>query len=158
MEKLKAINEWDGGGLHSNTDPGANLPPDCGMLVQLKGTEYTQVAPATKAQMECSPKFIGSVTGPVVDAAKLDANRVSQVAQSFPTLRRHAELNKGGRRETGGRPCRFCCRRLEARRHLGHRLEPVFASGFRGLPSAFRIEGGRSWVQGNIRADRVLQC
>ena len=81
MGKLKAINEWDGGGLHSNTDPGANLPPDCGMLVQLKGTEYVQVAPSTKAQMECSPKFIGSVTGPVVDAAKLDANRVSLVAQ-----------------------------------------------------------------------------
>ena len=73
--------EWDGGGLHSNADPGANLPPDCGMLVQLKGTEYTQVAPSKKGQMECSPKFIGSVTGPVVDAAKLDANRISQVAK-----------------------------------------------------------------------------
>lgn len=78
LSKLKAINEWDGGGLHANADPGANLPPDCGMLLQLKGTEYVQAAPSTKAQMECSPKFIGPVTGPVVDAAKLDANRVSQ--------------------------------------------------------------------------------
>jgi len=51
------------------------------MLVQLKGTEYTQVAPSTKAQFECSPKFIGSVTGPVVDSAKLDANRVSQASK-----------------------------------------------------------------------------
>ena len=80
MAKLKAVHEWDGGGLHSNADPGANIPPDCGMLLQLKGSTYVQVAPKTEAQMECSPKFIGNVTGPVVDNAKLDANRISQAA------------------------------------------------------------------------------
>ncbi|MEX1216933.1 MAG: ABC transporter substrate-binding protein [Acidimicrobiales bacterium] len=80
LGKLKAITEWDGGGLHANANPGANLPPDCGMLVKLKGTDYEQVAPKAKAEMECSPKFIGSVTGPVVDAAKLDANRISRAA------------------------------------------------------------------------------
>ena len=79
LGKLKQTTEWDGGGLHANTNPGENTPSDCGLLVQLKGTSFVQAAP--KSGMECAPKFIANVAGPLVDAAKLDANRISQVAQ-----------------------------------------------------------------------------
>ena len=78
LGKLKAVNKWDAGGLQATTNPGANLPPDCGMLVKLESTKYVQVAPAKIGQMECSDKFVGTVAGPVVAAAKLDANRISQ--------------------------------------------------------------------------------
>jgi hypothetical protein len=79
LGKLKQTTEWDGGGLHANTNPGENTPSDCGLLVQLKGTSFVQAAP--KSGMECAPKFIANVAGPLVDAAKLDANRISQVAK-----------------------------------------------------------------------------
>lgn len=77
---LKNVHEWAAGGLHADTDPGNNIPPSCGMLINLKGTNFVQAEPTTLGEFDCSPKYVGTITGPVVDAAKLDSNRISQAA------------------------------------------------------------------------------
>ena len=48
------------------------------MTLQMSGTGYKQVFPTTIAKMDCDPKYLVKITGPVVDRAKLDANRVSR--------------------------------------------------------------------------------
>ncbi|CAM8656944.1 Leucine-binding protein domain containing protein [Acidimicrobiia bacterium] len=78
MSKLAGINEWTGGGLHSPADPGGNNPRTCGIVVKMKGTTYEQFYPAKMGEFDCSPKFVATITGPLVTAANLDANRISQ--------------------------------------------------------------------------------
>jgi ABC-type branched-subunit amino acid transport system substrate-binding protein len=78
MTALAKVHSWTGGGLHAETDPGANQPPDCGLVLKLDGTKYVQWNPAEAATYACSPDYVVKVTGPVVDKANLDANRIAQ--------------------------------------------------------------------------------
>ena len=78
MSKLANVNEWTGGGLHSPADPGGNNPRTCGIVVKMKGTTYEQFYPAKLGEFDCAPKFVATVTGPLVTAANLDSNRISQ--------------------------------------------------------------------------------
>ncbi|CAB4614511.1 unannotated protein [freshwater metagenome] len=78
VSKLSAVHEWTGGGLHTATDPGANNPPECGMVLKMTGTKYEQFYPAKMGEFDCSPKYVGTVTGPLVAAANLDSNRIAQ--------------------------------------------------------------------------------
>jgi hypothetical protein len=78
VEKLSGIHEWTGGGLHTATDPGANNPPECGMVLKMSGTTYEQFYPVKMGEFDCSPKYVGTVTGPLVTAANLDSNRIAQ--------------------------------------------------------------------------------
>ena len=78
MDALDKVTSWTGGGLHAETSPGDNMPPQCGLVLKLQGTTYEQWYPQQKATYDCSPSYIAKVTGPVVDKAKLDANRVAQ--------------------------------------------------------------------------------
>jgi ABC-type branched-subunit amino acid transport system substrate-binding protein len=78
MGKLAGVNEWTGGGLHSPADPGGNNPRSCGIVVKMTGTKYEQFYPATAGEFDCSPKYVATVKGPLVDAANLDANRIAQ--------------------------------------------------------------------------------
>ena len=76
--KMAAIHKWTGGGLHAEADPGANLPRACGMVMKMTGTKYEQFYPAKAGEFDCSPKYVATVKGPLVDAANLDANRIAQ--------------------------------------------------------------------------------
>ena len=79
LENLKNTHSWTGHGLHAETDPGGNHPPKCGMLMRLQGTEYARVAPEARGTFECDDTWIAKLSGlPALDAAKLDANRISQ--------------------------------------------------------------------------------
>ncbi|CAB4614522.1 unannotated protein [freshwater metagenome] len=78
MSKLANVNEWTGGGLHTAADPGGNNPRECGIVVKMTGTKYEQFYPAKAGEFDCSPKFVATVTGPLVDAANLDSNRIAQ--------------------------------------------------------------------------------
>jgi hypothetical protein len=49
--------------------------------VKLTGTKYEQVLPTTIGTQACDPKYLIKLIGPVVDRAKLDANRISQAGQ-----------------------------------------------------------------------------
>ena len=77
LDELKNTHEWTGGGLHVATDPGANMPPTCGMILKMTGQKYEQAYPAKKGEFDCSPSYAVKISGPVVDAAKLDANRIT---------------------------------------------------------------------------------
>ena len=78
MEKLSAIHSLTGGGLHAETDPPANLPTDCGLVLKLDGTEFVRNYPEGEGTYDCSPDYVVKVTGRVADQAHLDANRISQ--------------------------------------------------------------------------------
>ena len=78
MTELAKVTSWTGGGLHADTNPGENLPPQCGLVLKLDGTSYVQWYPQEQATYDCAPDYVVKVTGPVVDKANLDANRVSQ--------------------------------------------------------------------------------
>ncbi|EOM77162.1 hypothetical protein Rrhod_1410 [Rhodococcus rhodnii LMG 5362] len=58
IDELSSIHEWDGGGLHAVTDPGANLPSPCGLMVQLDGADYSQAYPSDSAQFECDERYL----------------------------------------------------------------------------------------------------
>jgi hypothetical protein len=51
------------------------------MVVKLSGTKFEQVLPTTIGTQRCDPKYLVSLTGPAVDRAKLDGNRISKAAQ-----------------------------------------------------------------------------
>ncbi len=80
LQQLGQVHHWTGGGLHSPSDPGANLPGDCGMVMRLQGTEYVQWAPEERGTFECDPAFMVKVDPPLTSTAslKIDADRVSQ--------------------------------------------------------------------------------
>ena len=77
LDELSGITSWDGGGLHSETDPGGNMPPQCGMLLKLDGTSWVQAYPEEVGEMPCDPDGVIPLTGRVVDQAELDEDRVS---------------------------------------------------------------------------------
>ena len=59
-EAASKIKNWTGGGLHMPTDPGANTPPACWMLVQVKNGKWARLAPtlaSSKANngFDCAP-------------------------------------------------------------------------------------------------------
>ncbi len=76
---LDTVTSWDGGGLSPPTNPGDNIPGECGMLLKMEGTTYVRVTPTEPGTFDCDPSYAGQVTGPLVDRANLDANRVSQL-------------------------------------------------------------------------------
>lgn len=45
IEQALDVHEWDGGGLHSSGDPGANEPGECSMIMQIKGGQWTRLYP-----------------------------------------------------------------------------------------------------------------
>ena len=78
LDELAKITSWTGGGLHAETNPAKNIPPDCVMVLQMQGTKYVQAMPTTQGEFACNPAYVSKVTGiPALEAAKLDANRKS---------------------------------------------------------------------------------
>jgi ABC-type branched-subunit amino acid transport system substrate-binding protein len=78
MDHLAQVHSWTGGGLHAETDPGANLPTDCGIVLRLDGTSFVRDHPEGAGTYDCDPSYVVPVTGRVVDQANLDADRVSR--------------------------------------------------------------------------------
>ncbi|CAB4556346.1 unannotated protein [freshwater metagenome] len=74
LAELAKVHDYDAGGLQSPTDPGKNLPGNCGMVVNLQGTTWKQVLPTTLGTQACDPKYLVKISGAVVDRANLDAN------------------------------------------------------------------------------------
>jgi ABC-type branched-subunit amino acid transport system substrate-binding protein len=75
---LDKVTSWDGGGLSPPTNPGENLPGECGMLLKMEGTKFVRVTPKKAGTFDCDPSFASKVTGPLLERAHLDANRHSQ--------------------------------------------------------------------------------
>jgi hypothetical protein len=77
LDQLSQITSWTGGGLHAESNPGGNMPPECAMLLKLDGTTWTQASPEEEGEFDCNPDGAIELTGRVVDQAELDENRVS---------------------------------------------------------------------------------
>jgi ABC-type branched-subunit amino acid transport system substrate-binding protein len=77
LDELDQVTSWDAGGMHAETNPGENLPPECGMLLKLDGSSWVQAYPEEEGEMECNPDGVIELSGRVVDQAELDENRVS---------------------------------------------------------------------------------
>ena len=78
-ENLAEVTSWTGGGMHAEANPGENLPSECGMLLKLEGTSYVRVYPEEPGTYDCDPSYAAKVTGPELEKAKLDANRIAQL-------------------------------------------------------------------------------
>ncbi len=77
MEGLKKVTAWTAGGLHSESNPGENLPPKCGMVLKLTGTEFERVQPEEVGTLDCSDDYVQPVTGPLIERSNL-VDRVAQ--------------------------------------------------------------------------------
>ena len=81
LSALSKVTNYSAGGLQSPTDPAANKPGDCAMVLKMTGTKYEQVLPAKTGEFACDSKYLVKLEGPVVDRGKLDANRISQAGK-----------------------------------------------------------------------------
>ncbi len=77
LDELAGVTSWDGGGMHVETDPGGNWPPECSMILKLDGTTWEQAAPEAEGEFTCDPDGVAELSGRVVDQAELDENRIS---------------------------------------------------------------------------------
>ena len=80
MEELSRVTSWTAGGLHAPTDPGENLPGDCGMVVRLQGTSWVQWQPEKEGTFSCDPSYLVKVDPPIdaVASLQLNADRISE--------------------------------------------------------------------------------
>jgi hypothetical protein len=62
INNLSKVHNWTGGGLHAQADPGGNVPPQCGMLLKLTGTTFSQYYPKTQGQFDCNPKYLFKIS------------------------------------------------------------------------------------------------
>jgi hypothetical protein len=53
LDALSAVTEWDGGGLHMVTNPGANEMNACYLYLQVKDAKFERLQP--KEGFECDP-------------------------------------------------------------------------------------------------------
>jgi len=73
---LSKVKTWTAGGLHAPADPGDNMPPDCGLLLKLTGSTWSQFYPKTQGMFDCNPEYVFHV--PEADwGTTLNANRVA---------------------------------------------------------------------------------
>ena len=76
VDGLSQVTEWDGGGLHGESNPGENRPTSCGLLLDLEGADWSQLAPETAGEFECNEEWIVE-TDPATVGVTLNDDRVS---------------------------------------------------------------------------------
>jgi hypothetical protein len=79
--EIDKITDWTGGGMHAPTNPGENMPPDCGLLLRMQGGEFVRHTPTEAGTFDCDPSYVQPVSGQVVDRVKLGPDRVSTLFQ-----------------------------------------------------------------------------
>ncbi len=76
VNKLSQVHEWTGGGLHAPTDPGANMPTDCALMMKLTGSTFEQVAPANVGEFACDASNV-LTTDPSTWGTTLNEDRIA---------------------------------------------------------------------------------
>ncbi|RVW10186.1 hypothetical protein EGT67_08240 [Prescottella agglutinans] len=76
IDELSKIHDWDGGGLHAASDPGKNIPAQCGLVVSIKGADYSQAFPSEAGEFKCDPQYLVK-TDPSTWGTELNADRIS---------------------------------------------------------------------------------
>ncbi len=65
VEGLSNVHEWTGGGLHAASDPGANMPPSCALVVQLEGGRSSRrPSPRSRASSSATSRRSSRSTRP----------------------------------------------------------------------------------------------
>ena len=81
LDNLKLVNSWDGHGLHTETNPAGNQAINCGIALEMRGTEYVRVYPQERGTFACpgDPAF-NEVTWKyeLSDTAALKAAQVNE--------------------------------------------------------------------------------
>ena len=54
------------------------MPTDCGLVLKVEGTTYVRDHPDEVNTYDCDPSYVVKLSGAAVDAANLDADRISQ--------------------------------------------------------------------------------
>ncbi|WP_334142570.1 ABC transporter substrate-binding protein [Rhabdothermincola sp.] len=81
IEKLSQIHQWDGGGLHGTSDPGANKPAPCYIIMKVEGGGFVRQYPKPDTDaavydrghgFDCSPSNIVALTGNYGSGAKAE--------------------------------------------------------------------------------------
>jgi hypothetical protein len=62
INNLSKVHDWTGGGLHAAADPGANLPPKCGVIIKLTGGTWSQFFPKATGQFDCNDRYLFKVS------------------------------------------------------------------------------------------------
>ncbi|GGV00082.1 hypothetical protein GCM10010182_16550 [Actinomadura cremea] len=76
VNELSKVHEWTGGGLHAPTDPGANKPAGCALVVKLTGEKWEQVFPEETGEFSCGDDYVVE-TDPKTWGTELDDDRTS---------------------------------------------------------------------------------
>jgi ABC-type branched-subunit amino acid transport system substrate-binding protein len=76
VNNMSKVHSWTGGGLHAASDPGNNMPPQCGLLVKLNGTKWERAYPTKPGTFDCDPKYIAKVPENLW-STKLNSNRIA---------------------------------------------------------------------------------
>ncbi|MEO9140518.1 MAG: branched-chain amino acid ABC transporter substrate-binding protein, partial [Jatrophihabitans sp.] len=77
VDKLSAVHDWTGGGLHGKTDPGANKAPACGLLAKIDGTKWVQAYPKENATVECDATYAVDIPTSAQLGVKLNSDRIA---------------------------------------------------------------------------------
>ena len=74
MDKMAEVKDWTAGGLQAPTNPGANEPTECTMLLQLTGGTWEQVYPETRGEFSCDPANVIDMD-PAISGIKITEDR-----------------------------------------------------------------------------------
>ncbi|MCD9625153.1 ABC transporter substrate-binding protein [Rhabdothermincola salaria] len=79
IDQLGQITSWTGGGLHAETNPAGNQPPECVIVMRMQGTEYVQAMPEELGEFACDESYVAAVSPdvPTVVEAQLGEDRIS---------------------------------------------------------------------------------
>jgi ABC-type branched-subunit amino acid transport system substrate-binding protein len=79
IERLSQIHQWDGGGLHGTSDPGAGKPAPCFIVMKVEGGGFVREYPRADADaqvyergrgFDCDPRNVVALTGNYGSGAK----------------------------------------------------------------------------------------
>lgn len=76
IDKLSKVDNWTAGGLNAPTDPGKNMPSQCGLLLKLDNTKWVQADPTQSGKFDCSPSYSVKMP-PAVWGTTLNADRIA---------------------------------------------------------------------------------
>ena len=81
LQKAAATKDWTAGGTHVPTNPGSGEPPECGMLMVVKGDGFTRLWPEIGGEdddqdgFHCPKDSIATVTAKLPAQGVVDPNR-----------------------------------------------------------------------------------
>ena len=74
LAALKDIHEWDGGGLHGTSDPGANKGAPCLLFTQVVDGAFQRLHPEDATTFDCNPDYAIALEGDYGEGAKASGN------------------------------------------------------------------------------------